>query len=208
MEKPLFRSEPLAKFYPIFDSYHWLEQMIPLGIKLVQLRIKDMSESEIEYQIKRAKKICDQYHCQLVINDYWQLAIETQCDFVHLGQEDLDTADLNLIKQHSIRLGISTHSQAELLRALACKPDYIALGPVYPTILKKMVWKQQGLSTVTKWKKQIKNIPLVGIGGINLERATGVFHAGADIVSAVTDISLNEDPEKRVKDWLELTSRL
>lgn len=195
----------LDPFYPIFDSSQWLERLVPHGIKLVQLRIKDKPQDELRVEIRKSKEICEKHECQLIINDYWQLAIEEGCDYIHLGQEDLDAAHIENIRKAGLKLGISTHNHAELERALALKPDYIAIGPVYPTVLKKMIWEPQGLDTVTEWKKLVGDIPLVGIGGISLQRATGVFSAGADIVAAVTDITLNENPENRVREWLQLT---
>jgi thiamine-phosphate pyrophosphorylase len=195
----------LDPFYPIFDSADWLERMLPLGVKLVQLRIKDKGEAEIGREIARAKLLCDKAGCDLVINDYWHLAIEEGCDFLHLGQEDLDTADMAAIRSAGLRLGVSSHDEAELERALALAPDYIALGPVYPTILKAMRWDPQGLDRLGEWKRRLGDIPLVGIGGISLERAEGVFEAGADIVAAVTDITLNADPEARLRAWVAAT---
>ncbi|WP_343313404.1 thiamine phosphate synthase [Brucella sp. BE17] len=195
----------LDPFYPIFDSAEWCERMVPLGIKLVQLRIKDKSDSELRTEIRAARSICAAHDCQLIVNDYWKLAIEEGCDFIHLGQEDLDEADLHTIQNAGLKLGISSHDEAELDRALALKPAYIALGPVYPTILKKMKWHEQGLERVGQWKKAVGGIPLVGIGGMNVERAPGVFEAGADIVSVVTDITLNPDPEARVRQWINVT---
>ncbi|WP_370228488.1 thiamine phosphate synthase [Cognatishimia sp.] len=194
----------LPSFYPIFDNVAWIERLVPLGIKLVQLRIKDQPEAVIRDQILKAKDICKAQDCALVINDYWQLAIELNCDWVHLGQEDLDDADVAAIKAAGLKLGLSTHDGPELDRALAQAPDYVALGPVYPTILKKMKWHQQGLGKVTEWKALVGDVPLVAIGGMSVERAPGAFEAGADIVSAVTDITLNPDPEARIKAWLEV----
>ena len=197
----------LDPFYPIFDSADWLERMLPLGVRLVQLRVKDRSERETGREIARAKTLCAQADCVLVVNDYWRLAIEEGCDFVHLGQEDLDGADLPAIRKAGLRLGVSSHDEAELERALATQPDYVALGPVYPTILKAMHWGPQGLDRVTQWKSRLGRIPLVGIGGISLDRAPGVFEAGADIVAAVTDITLNADPEGRLKAWIAATRK-
>ncbi|MBO6816615.1 MAG: thiamine phosphate synthase [Rhizobiaceae bacterium] len=195
----------LDRFYPIFDHTDWLERLLPLGIKLVQLRAKDLPENETRSQIRRAKQLCDDNGTQLIVNDYWELAIDEGCDFIHLGQEDLEDADLETIRKHGLKLGVSTHDPDELDRALAVNPDYVALGPIYPTILKKMKWHQQGVEKLTEWKSQIGNVPLVGIGGMSVERAPGVFAAGADIVSVVTDITLNDDPEKRVKEWISVT---
>ncbi|MBO1038572.1 thiamine phosphate synthase [Brucella pituitosa] len=195
----------LDPFYPIFDSASWCERFVPLGIKLVQLRIKDKNDAELRAEIRAAREVCAQYDCQLIVNDYWKLAIEEGCDFIHLGQEDLDDADLGAIRESGVKLGVSSHDEAELDRAIALKPTYIALGPVYPTILKKMKWHEQGLDRVSQWKATLGDIPLVGIGGMNVERAPGVFKAGADIVSVVTDITLNPDPEARVRQWIDIT---
>lgn len=197
----------LDPFYPIVDSCDWLSRLLPLGIKLVQLRIKDKSESELRTAISSAKRLCVEHDCQLIVNDHWQLAITLGCDFIHLGQEDLDEADTRAIKQSGVRLGVSTHSHEELERAQALSPDYIALGPVYPTILKKMPWAPQGLDRVAEWKQRIGDTPLIGIGGINLDRAEAVLDAGADVVSVVTDITLNADPEAQVNRWLKLTEK-
>lgn len=195
----------LDRFCPIFDDVIWLRRMLPLGVKLVQLRLKDRSEFDLRQQIAQARDLCRLHGAVLVVNDHWQLAIEAGCDFLHLGQEDLDTADLPVIRRAGLRLGISTHDRAELDRALALAPDYIALGPVYPTILKQMKWQQQGLGRLTEWKRRVGDIPLVAIGGISVARAGGAFAAGADIVSAVTDITLNPNPEARLTEWLGVT---
>ncbi|MBN9456485.1 MAG: thiamine phosphate synthase [Bosea sp.] len=197
----------LDPFYPIFDSADWIARMLPLGIKLVQLRMKDQPETEIAGEIVRAKRLCAEAGCVLVVNDYWKLAIEEGCDWLHLGQEDLDTADLGAIRKAGLKLGVSSHDEAELERALATQPDYVALGPVYPTILKQMRFGPQGLERLTDWKRRIGALPLVGIGGISLERAEGVFESGADIVAAVTDITLNADPEGRLKAWVAATRK-
>ncbi|MHC0052522.1 thiamine phosphate synthase [Actibacterium sp. D379-3] len=195
----------LARFYPIFDDPGWLVRMLPLGVKLVQLRIKDRPDAALRDAIVRAQALCRRHGAVLVVNDHWRIAIDAGCDWVHLGQEDLDEADLGAIRRAGLKLGISTHDRAELDRALALTPDYVALGPVYPTILKQMKWQQQGLAKLTEWKGLIGDIPLVAIGGMSVARAAGAFAAGADIVSAVTDITLNDAPEARVRQWLEAT---
>ncbi|MCE8526466.1 thiamine phosphate synthase [Ruegeria pomeroyi] len=195
----------LDRFYPIFDHTDWLRRMLPLGVKLVQLRIKDQPDAMIRAEIATARDLCRAYGAVLVVNDYWQIAIDAGCEWLHLGQADLDQADLHAIRKAGLRLGVSTHDDDELERVLGMDPDYVALGPVYPTILKQMKWHQQGLPRVTEWKARVGAIPLVGIGGMSVERAPGVLAAGADIVSVVTDITLNADPEARVRQWIEAT---
>lgn len=196
----------LDPFYLIVDSAAWIERLVPLGVKLVQLRIKDMERPTLLVEIRKAKTICERNGCQLIVNDHWRLAIEAGCDFVHLGQEDLATADLGAIRRAGMKLGLSTHDDTELEAALAAQPDYIALGPIYPTILKKMKWAPQGLERIAEWKKRIGALPLVAIGGLNSERLAGVFKAGADAAAVVTDITLNPDPQARAREWIERTA--
>lgn len=195
----------LDRFYPIFDSADWLERLVPLGIKLVQLRIKDVPAKTLRAHVRRAKSLCAAQGCTLVVNDHWRVAIDEGCDYIHLGQEDLDTADITAIRAAGLRLGISTHDKAELARALDLAPDYVALGPIYPTILKKMKWREQGVAKLSTWRGLIGDVPLIAIGGMNIDRAPGAFAAGADVVAAVTDITLHENPEDRVRAWLAAT---
>lgn len=197
----------LDPFYPIVDSAEWLRRLLPCGVKLVQLRVKDLGEDATRREVRSAKQLCAAAGCQLIVNDYWRLALEEGCDFVHLGQEDLDGADIPAIRRAGLRLGLSTHDDAELERALALAPDYVALGPVYPTILKKMKWDPQGLARVTEWKRRIGDRPLVAIGGLTVERAPAVLAAGTDVLSVVTDITLNPAPEARTRAWVDATHR-
>lgn len=197
----------LDPFYLIVDSAAWIARLVPLGVRLVQLRIKEMDAAALRAEIVAAKRVCAAHGCQLIVNDHWRLAIETGCDFVHLGQEDLADANLGAIRAARLKLGISTHDEAELATALAARPDYVALGPVYPTILKKMAWAPQGLDRLADWKKQIGAVPLVAIGGLNPERLPGVFAAGANSAAVVTDITLNADPEARTRQWLAATAQ-
>ncbi|TIQ83098.1 MAG: thiamine phosphate synthase, partial [Mesorhizobium sp.] len=177
----------LDPFYLIVDSAAWIERLAPLGVRLVQLRVKNLAEAALRAEIRKAKALCARYKCQLIINDFWRLAIEEDCDFIHLGQEDLQAADLTRIRAAGLRLGLSTHDHLELETALAARPDYIALGPVYPTILKQMKWAPQGLERLGEWKCQIAPTPLVAIGGLNPGRLESVFGAGADSAAVVTD---------------------
>jgi thiamine-phosphate pyrophosphorylase len=192
----------LDPFYPIVDSLDWLTRLLPCGARLVQLRIKDAGEAELRARIAAAKELCARAGVQLVVNDYWRLAIDLGCDFIHLGQEDLLTADLPAIHRAGIKIGLSTHDEAELETALAQNPDYVALGPIFPTRLKKMPWAPQGLERIGVWKRKIGDLPLVAIGGLTPERAVEVFRAGADCAAVVTDITLDADPEGRTREWL------
>lgn len=197
----------LAPFYPIVDSAAWVERLIRLGAQLVQLRVKDQPVEVLRQEIRASKRICGRAGAQLIVNDYWQLALEESCDFVHLGQGDLDTADLQALRQADVRIGISTHDHAELERAVALQPDYVALGPIYPTVLKQMPWAPQGLQRIAEWKRRVGNLPLVAIGGLTVERVPGVFLAGADSAAVVTDIVRNVDPDRRTREWIEVVEQ-
>lgn len=196
----------LDPFYLIVDSAAWIGRLVPLGVKLVQLRIKEMDGHPLRQEIRAAKAICARHSCQLVVNDHWELAIEERCDFVHLGQEDLLKADLAVIRQAGLRLGLSTHDETELDAALAARPDYVALGPIYPTMLKEMKWAPQGLDRIAEWKERVAPLPLVAIGGLNPDRLAGVFGNGADSAAVVTDITLDADPEARTRGWIAATA--
>jgi thiamine-phosphate pyrophosphorylase len=196
----------LDPFYLIVDSAAWIERLVPLGVKLLQLRVKDMPAEALRAEIRAARAICERHGCQLVVNDYWRLAIDEGCDFVHLGQEDLAEADVGAIRRAGLKLGLSTHDHLELETALAAEPDYVALGPVYPTILKAMKWAPQGLDRIAEWKRRAGELPLVAIGGLTVERIPGVFAQGADSAAVVTDITRNADPEARTREWLAATA--
>lgn len=198
-------SAPLDRFYPIVASAEWVGRVVGAGARLVQLRVKEEPLEVVREQIRTARDVCAHAGAQLIVNDYWQIAIEEACDFVHLGQEDLDGADLAAIRRAGIRLGVSSHDRAELDRAIGAAPDYIALGPVYPTLLKQMPWAPQGLERVAEWKRSIGAIPLVAIGGLTVERLANVFAAGADSAAVVTDIVRAADPDARTREWLAAT---
>ena len=193
----------LHPFYPVVPDINWLERLVPMGIKTIQIRIKDEPLDEVKRQIIKAMQICDQHNCTLIINDYWQLAIELKAGFIHLGQEDLATADLQAIKNAGLKIGLSTHSHEELDIALNASPDYVALGPIWETSLKKMKWQPQGLERLEQWAQK-SPVPVVAIGGITLERAPQTFATGAASIAVVTDVVFNSTPEKRGKDWLKL----
>jgi thiamine-phosphate pyrophosphorylase len=193
------------RFYPIVDNVAWVERLAALGVRTLQLRIKNLDATAARELVREALKAVDGTKCEVVINDYWQAAIAEGADHIHLGQEDLETADVSTIKKSGITLGISTHDHEELAIALRHQPDYIALGPIYETTLKKMRFAPQGLERIGEWKKLIGKIPLIAIGGIKLEQASAIFAAGADSIAVVSDITQHFNPNQRVQDWLALT---
>ena len=203
----LGRAMSLPRVYVIVESAARLERLLPAGVRLVQLRVKDRSPEEVRREVRAARALCARWNAQLIVNDYWQVALDENCDFVHLGQGDLESADVPALRRSGVRLGVSTHDEAELERALSLNPDYVALGPIYPTLLKVMPWAPQGLTRVGEWKRRIGARPLVAIGGLTVERLAGVFAAGADVAAVVTDIVRHANPEARAREWLVAADR-
>jgi thiamine-phosphate pyrophosphorylase len=197
------RSAYPDRFYPVVDSVAWVARLALLGVGTIQLRAKDLNDSEALQTVSDALEIIKGTAAKLVVNDYWRAAIVAGAKHLHLGQEDLVDADLKAIRDAGLTLGLSTHDDAELETALRAKPDYIALGPIFPTTLKSMRFAPQGIARITEWKKRIGNIPLVAIGGIKLEQAAEIFAAGADSIAVVSDVTQNLDPDARVRAWLE-----
>jgi thiamine-phosphate pyrophosphorylase len=190
------------RFYPVVDSVAWVARLALLGVGTIQLRAKNLSESDALQTVFDALEVIRGTQAKLVVNDYWRAAIIAKASHLHLGQEDLARADLNAIRAAGLTLGISTHDDEELETALRAKPDYVALGPIFPTTLKSMRFAPQGIAKITEWKKRIGDIPLVAIGGIKLERAREIFAAGADSIAVVSDVTQHPEPDARVRAWL------
>ena len=194
------------RFYPVVNSVAWVARLALLGVGTIQLRAKDLNDSEALQTVSDALEIIKGTAAKLVVNDYWRAAIVAGAKHLHLGQEDLADADLKAIRDAGLTLGLSTPDDAELETALRAKPDYIALGPIFPTTLKSMRFAPQGIPKITEWKKRIGNIPLVAIGGIKLEQAAEIFAAGADSIAVVSDVTQNPDPDARVRAWLQMNA--
>jgi thiamine-phosphate pyrophosphorylase len=189
-------------FYPVVDSVEWVARLAKLGVGTIQLRAKNLDDAQALQIVSDALEVTKGTGTKLVVNDYWRAAIVAGAQHLHLGQEDLVDADLNEIRKARLTLGISTHDDEELATALRARPDYVALGPIFPTTLKSMRFAPQGIAKITEWKKRVGNIPLVAIGGIKFEQSAEIFAAGADSIAVVSDVTQNADPDARVRQWL------
>jgi len=192
------------RFYAIIDSLAWLKRLTALGVGTVQLRAKNLGDDDALALVREALVITRGTKTKLVVNDYWRAAIDANAEHLHLGQEDLADADVAAIRRAGLTLGLSTHDDAELDTALRHKPDYVALGPIFPTTLKAMRFGPQGIPQLTEWKERVGTTQLVAIGGIKLEQAAEIFAAGADSIAVVSDVTQNPDPDARVRAWLKL----
>jgi thiamine-phosphate pyrophosphorylase len=195
------------RFYPVVDSVAWVARLALLGAGTIQLRAKNLRHSEALQMVGDALEVIKGTPAKLVVNDHWGAAIVAGAKHLHLGQEDLVDADLKAIRKAGLTLGLSTHDDEELETALRAEPDYIALGPIFPTTLKSMRFAPQGIPKITEWKKRVGAIPLVAIGGIKFEQAEAIFAAGADSIAVVSDVTQNPDPDARVRQWLGSTMK-
>jgi thiamine-phosphate pyrophosphorylase len=191
------------RFYPVVDSVAWVARLAALGVGTVQLRAKNLGEDQALRLVTEALAATRGTRTQLVVNDYWRAAIAAGAKHLHLGQEDLAEADLKAIRDAGLTLGLSTHDDRELATALRAKPEYIALGPIFPTTLKSMRFAPQGIAKIAVWKKRVGDIPLVAIGGIRHEQSAEIFAAGANSIAVVSDVTQNADPDARVRQWLD-----
>ncbi|OEF27185.1 thiamine phosphate synthase [Vibrio rumoiensis] len=191
--------------YLVVDDVKWIERLLNYGLKTVQLRIKDPNQSDLENQITKAIELGNQFHAQVFINDYWQLAIKHRAYGVHLGQEDLAIADLNLIKKSGLRLGVSTHGYFEIIRAKDLNPSYIALGHIFPTTTKEMPSQPQGVTKLRLYQKLIGDAyPTVAIGGIDLSTAQAVWSAGVSSLAVVRAITQADDIQLAIDSFYQI----
>jgi len=199
---------PIDPFYLVLDSADAIERALGWGVRLVQLRMKDAPETALRAAISRSQILCQAFGAQLVVNDHWRLAIDLRCAHVHLGQDDLRTADTKAIRAAGLTLGVSTETEEDLEIALSLGADVIALQPIFATASKAFERAPQGLKTLRRWKARIGAKPLIAIGGLRLEDAKSVFDAGADSLAVISDVTQNPDPARRARAWIAATRAL
>ena len=190
--------------YGVMPDADWVKRMVEAEIPTVQLRFKSEDRYKIRKQIREAVKASEGSKTLLFINDYWEEAIDAEAYGVHLGQEDMETADLEAIRAAGLRLGLSTHGYAEMVYADRFCPSYIAMGAVFPTNLKKMPTAPQGLGRLYKYAQLMNHYPLVAIGGIDESSIHAVAKSGVGSVAVVRAITQAKNPKAAVKHLQEL----
>ena len=201
---PYLASKPLSQLprpfkrgqiglYPVVDSSAWVEKLLPQGVKCIQLRIKNSPQTRVVAEIKRSVLLANQYAATLFVNDYWQLAIRLGAQGIHLGQEDLQGADIEQIQRSGLYLGVSTHCYYEVATAHALNPSYIACGPIYATTSKEMSFQPQGIQQLQRWRRTL-HYPLVAIGGITSARLPEVLKTGVEGIALISAITQADNP--------------
>jgi thiamine-phosphate pyrophosphorylase len=181
--------------YAVLPDAQWVGRMAHAGAPTVQLRFKSDDAAAIRQEVRAAVRAVQGTDALLFINDHWQIAIDEGAYGVHLGQEDMEDAPIEKIRAAGLRLGLSTHGYAEMLRADAVSPSYIALGAVFPTTLKRMQTAPQGTGRLCAYAKLMQHSPLVAIGGIDEARIPVVMQSGVGSIAVVRAITGAEVPE-------------
>lgn len=187
--------------YAVLPDAHWVGRMARAGVPTVQLRFKCDDAAAIANEIRTAVQAVQGTDALLFINDHWREAIAAGAYGVHLGQEDLDALApeaLAALRASGLRLGVSTHGYAEMQRADAVGPSYIALGAVFPTTLKRMTTAPQGLARLAAYAQLMQAYPLVAIGGIGAEHFAAVHATGVGSIAVVRALVNAPDPEAAV----------
>ena len=189
----------LLGLYAVLPDANWVARMAQAGVPTVQLRFKSDDQHAIDREINAAVNAVKGTGSLLFINDHWQTAIEAGAYGVHLGQEDMEVAQLETIRQAGLRLGLSSHGYAEMIKADAFSPSYIAMGAVYATTLKRMVTPPQGPGRLRAYARLMRNYPLVAIGGIDESRMDEVLASGVGSIAVVRALVGAKEPEKQAR---------
>jgi thiamine-phosphate pyrophosphorylase len=191
-------------FYAVLPDAHWVGRMARAGVPTVQLRFKSEDAALVQREVQAAVAAVHGTGALLFINDHWQAAMEAGAYGVHLGQEDLDALapkDLEALRASGLRLGVSTHGYAEMLRADVASPSYLALGAVFPTTLKRMATAAQGTGRLRRYAQLMQAYPLVAIGGIDAARLPQVMDSGVGSAAVVRAVLQAPDPEAEAAAW-------
>ena len=180
-------TEPLG-IYPVVDRAYKLRSLYEAGITTAQLRVKDMRADELENEVIEAIRISQKYNARFFLNDFWELGIKHKAYGIHLGQEDIQEADIQAVLDAGLRLGISTHTTNEIQIAMAFEPSYLAIGPIFETTSKKMVYNPVGIEDLKRWAIDVA-YPIVAIGGININNIKEVALArSANGIAMISDV--------------------
>jgi thiamine-phosphate pyrophosphorylase/hydroxymethylpyrimidine kinase/phosphomethylpyrimidine kinase/thiamine-phosphate diphosphorylase len=197
-------TKPLG-IYPVVDRAYKLEALYQAGITTAQLRVKDMSDDVLESEIIEAIRISEKHDARLFVNDFWELAIKHKAYGIHLGQEDIQDANIRAMHQANIRLGISTHTRDEIKIAEHIEPSYLAIGPIFETNSKKMVYNPVGIEDLKRWSRNV-DYPIIAIGGINLDTIEQVVQTkaanGVAMIAGV--LKKGEVSDKKTKALIEI----
>ena len=198
--------------YAVLPDAAWVGRMARAGVPTVQLRFKcdDAHADAIAREVQAAVQAVQGTKALLFINDHWQAAMAAGAYGVHLGQEDLDALqphEVAALRASGLRLGVSTHGYAEMVRADAVGPSYIAMGAVFPTTLKRMATAPQGVARLAAYARLMGHYPLVAIGGIGAEHFAQIVATGVGSIAVVRALVNAPHPEDAAVQLLQAMQR-
>jgi thiamine-phosphate pyrophosphorylase len=173
------------------------------GARVVQVRAKAMAGRALLETTRDVVGRAASYGAIVIVNDRADVARLASAGGVHIGQDDLSPRAVRRLVEPSVRVGLSTHTTAQIEAALGEPIDYVAIGPVFRTATKATGYEAVGLEAVTSAVALARGrLPVVGIGGITLERSWEVIRAGASAVAVISDLLVTGDPSSRVREYL------
>ena len=187
--------EKIPRIYPITDATlsglshpEQVECLVEGGARMVQLREKYLSGMEFFESARQSVEIAHRSSAQLIINDRVDIAIAVRADGVHLGQDDTPPVAARKIMGDAAIIGYSTHSLEQAVAASRLPVDYIAIGPIFPTITKQDPEAVVGIDGLMRVRDALPNATLVAIGGITSANLADIFEAGADSAALISAI--------------------
>lgn len=192
---------------PIVDSAARIPALASAGARWAQLRCKLEDRAAVEAEITKAAALARASGISLIVDDHWAYCSRQQPGFVagvHLGQEDLQTADLDAIHAAGLLLGISAHNYAEAAAAMAAGPGYVSFGPIHPTMSKQVVQPPLGVDWLRRMCAGLP-VPAIAIGGMRAERLAAVAACGVAGVAAIEAAASTEGLRELCAAWDEAT---
>ncbi len=175
-----------------------VEEMLEAGIRIIQYREKHRAKSIKYDECVMVRELTRRYNTLFIVNDDVDLAVLTDADGIHIGQEDLPLKEVRSLIKEDMFIGISTHNPAQAREAVKVKADYIGVGPIFETRTKEGVCKPVGTEYIRYVVKNI-NLPFVAIGGIKEHNIDEVSKAGAKCISLVTGITEAKNIREKVR---------
>jgi thiamine-phosphate pyrophosphorylase len=164
------------------------------GADVVQLRVKHSSDAQTLEWARGIRALTRQHGAAFVVNDRFDIAIASEADAVHLGQDDMPPDAIPARLREALAIGRSTHTLEEARRSRGEDIDYAAFGPVFGTRSKDSPYDERGLEMLAKVAREVAPRPLIAIGGISLEDVGPVIVAGAAGIAVISAVAGAEDP--------------
>lgn len=177
-----------------------IEKTYKFGVSIVQLREKNIETGEFIKIAKQLAKFCKKLNVTFIVNDRVDVALASNADGVHLGQEDMTVEDARKLLGKEKIIGLSAGTEAELQYALKQNIDYLGVGPVFGTTTKNDAGNEIGVEFV-KYVQEKTKIPVIPIGGIDSTNVKQLKEIGIECVAVISSILKRTDLEQATKEF-------